>query len=408
MNKIIFHIDVNNAFLSWEAVDRIKRRNIKEDLRDTISVIGGDESKRRGVVLAKSQKAKELGIKTGQSLYQARQIYPKLNVVRPDFKIYRYYSNEMFKILSEYTDEIERYSIDECFLDYTSSKKLFGNEIKIAKEINKRIKEELGFTVNVGVSENKLLAKMATELRKPDKVNTLFRDEIEKKIYPLNVRELFMVGKNTAQKLNNLNIKTIGDLAGKDLYFLQKHFKNSMGEMLYNYSHGIDHSKVEKERDVKSIGNSMTLKKDTNDIEEIYQFLFKLCESVCARLKKKKAKGDTVVVTIKNFSFYVYSHQKKLNYYTNSTNEIFKEVKKIFSEFWRGEKIRLLGVSVNNVTKNPIKQMSFFDKNEDNKENDLDDIINDIQTQFGSDKVKRASNLKDNKLMEKIDYFDKK
>ncbi len=408
MDKIIFHIDVNNAFLSWEAADRVKRRNIKEDLRDTISVIGGDESKRRGVVLAKFQSAKELGIKTGQSLYQARKIYPKLKVVRPNFKIYRYYSNEMFKILSEYTDEIERYSIDECFLDYTSSKRLFGDEIKTAKEINRRIREELGFTVNVGVSENKLLAKMATELRKPDKVNTLFRNEIKEKIYHLSVRELFMVGKNTEQKLNRLNIKTIGDLAGKDLYFLQKHFKNSMGEMLYNYSHGIDHSKVEREKDVKSIGNSMTLKEDTNNIEEIYSFLFKLCESVGMRLKKRGVKGDTVVVTIKNFSFYVYSHQKKLNYYTNSTNEIFEEVKKIFLEFWRGEKIRLLGVSVNNVTKNPITQMSFFDEKKNDNTNDLDDIINDIQTQFGADKVKRGSNLKDNKLMEKIDYFDKK
>jgi len=314
----------------------------------------------------------------------------------------------LFKILSEYTDEIERYSIDECFLDYTSSKRLFGDEIKTAKEINRRIREELGFTVNVGVSENKLLAKMATELRKPDKVNTLFRNEIKEKIYHLSVRELFMVGKNTEQKLNRLNIKTIGDLAGKDLYFLQKHFKNSMGEMLYNYSHGIDHSKVEREKDVKSIGNSMTLKEDTNNIEEIYSFLFKLCESVGMRLKKRGVKGDTVVVTIKNFSFYVYSHQKKLNYYTNSTNEIFEEVKKIFLEFWRGEKIRLLGVSVNNVTKNPITQMSFFDEKKNDNTNDLDDIINDIQTQFGADKVKRGSNLKDNKLMEKIDYFDKK
>ena len=181
---------------------------------------------------------RKYGVRTGMSLFEARKLCPVLVSVKPDFKIYRMYSDKLFNLLSEYSDTIERYSIDECFLDYTGSLKLFGSPEKVAYEIKERVKRELGFSVNIGISTNKLLAKMAGDLMKPDKVITLYPKEIEEKMFPLNISELFMVGRKTKEKLNNLGIYTIGDLNRCSLDFLIAHFKKAQGIMLYNYSHG--------------------------------------------------------------------------------------------------------------------------------------------------------------------------
>jgi len=323
MGRIIFHIDVNSAFLSWQAVYNKSIGAKEKDLRDIISVIGGDETKRRGVVLAKSEKAKRYGIKTGQSLFEARKLCPDIKVVRPNFKIYRMYSNKLFNLLSEYSDIIERYSIDECFLDYTNSVKLFGEPLKVAYEIQKRIKDELGFTVNIGISSNKLLAKMAGDLEKPNKVITLFPEEMEKKMFELSISELFMVGRKTKEKLNTLGIKTIGDLNKCSLEFLINNFKKSQGKLLYNYSHGIDESEVNPKRETKSIGNSTTLGKDVKSIDEAKRILLALSDSVGTRLRKQGLKGNVINVTIKNHMFHTYSHRKTLHYSTNSTNTIY-------------------------------------------------------------------------------------
>ena len=193
MERQILHVDVNNAFLSWLAVYKLKNGE-KIDIRDQVAVIGGDETKRSGIVLAKSPKAKQFGIVTGETLYSARQKCRNLQVYPGDYKIYREYSNKLYNLLLEYTDKIERFSIDECFMDMT---KYLMNDTLLnkAKEINKRVKEELGFTVNVGVAHNKLLAKMASDFTKPDRVHTLFEDEISAKMWKLPVSELFMFGR---------------------------------------------------------------------------------------------------------------------------------------------------------------------------------------------------------------------
>lgn len=408
MGRIIFHIDVNSAFLSWQAAYNKKMGNKEVDLRSIPSAVGGDEAKRKGVVLAKSQKAKKYGVRTGESLFEARKKCPNLLILKPNFKIYRMYSNKLFDLLSEYSDTIERYSIDECFLDYTSSQKLFGEPIKAAYEIKERIKRELGFTVNIGISNNKLLAKMAGDLKKPDKVITLFPEEIEEKMLPLTINELFMVGRKTKEKLNSLGIKTIGDLNKCSMGFLISNFKKAQGTMLYNYSHGIDESEVEISRQTKSIGNSTTLKNDTTDINEVKKVFLALSDSVGTRLRRKDLKGNTITVTIKNNLFHSYSHQRTLPYFTNSTNTIYEQAFKLFNEFWNNDAIRLLGISVGGLNKDEVNQLSLIEeKIENEKMKKIEEVMDKLRDNYGQDIIKRGEpKEKTHKIIsDKLDYF---
>lgn len=409
MNRVIFHIDVNSAFLSWEAAHRLKE-NINEevDIRDIPSVIGGDEESRRGIVLAKSYPAKEYGISTGQTLYSAKKLCPNLLVIPPNFKIYKYYSNALFDLLSNYSDKIERYSIDECFMDYTSCIKLFGDPLEMAYKIQQEIKNKLGFSVNIGVSSNKLLAKMAGELEKPNKVNTLFPDELEEKMFPLPISELFMVGKQTQKKLNLYGIKTIGDLKEKDINFLKSKFKEAQGTLLYNYSRGIDNSEVIEKSQTKSIGNSTTLSKDINDAQSINKVLLTLCDSVGRRSRKKKLKGNVINVTIKNKYFISSSHQIKIPFYTNSTDTIYKKSKELFYEFWNKEDIRLIGVTLAGLDSNPANQLSLIETEyEDEKKKKIENVMDSLRENYGEDIIKKASLTKNEhkKITEKLDYF---
>lgn len=233
MEKQILHIDVNNAFLSWTAVDRLKKGE-KVDIREIPAIIGGDETKRSGIVLAKSMKAKECGVTTAETIYQARIKCPNLQVFSSDFKVYRNYSNQLYQLLLQYTDKIERFSIDECFLDMTEYL-MKDTLLNKAKEISRRVKDELGFTVNIGVAHNKLLAKMASDFTKPDRIHTLFEEEIQAKMWPLPVSELFMLGRRTVPKLYNMQIKTIGDLAKADEKVLSKKF-GKHGVQMWEYA----------------------------------------------------------------------------------------------------------------------------------------------------------------------------
>ena len=267
MEKQILHVDVNNAFLSWTAVEMLKQGK-QIDIRDIPAIIGGDESKRSGIVLAKSMKAKECGIKTADTIYQARIKCPNLRIFPSNFKIYRKYSNALYKLLLEYTDKIERFSIDECFLDMTNY--LRGDTLlNKGYEINKRVEKELGFTVNVGVANNKLLAKMASDFTKPNKVHTLWKEEIPQKMWTLPISELFMLGKKTVPKLLNMQIKTIGDLAKTEKSKLEKKF-GKHGILMWEYANGIDNTEVKYlPEKPKCVGNSVTLPKNISDIKKV-------------------------------------------------------------------------------------------------------------------------------------------
>ena len=391
MEKQILHVDVNNAFLSWTAVEMLKNGE-KIDIRQIPAVIGGDEQRRAGIVLAKSTIAKKFDIYTGETLYMARKKCPNLKVYPTNFKIFKKYSDALYKLLLEYTDKIERFSIDECFLDMTEY--LMGSTLlEKALEINKRVKEELGFTVNVGIGNNKLLAKMASDFEKPDKVHTLFKNEIETKMWKLPVSELFMLGKKTVPKLYNMKIKTIGDLAKSDKNKIVKQF-GKFGNMIWEYANGIDNSEViYKEEKPKGVGNSITLPRDITENEKLEEILLSLTEQVTYRLRKYGLIANVVNVQLKNKDFESVSHQKKLLSPTASTKEVFALAKELLRELHKqNEPIRLIGVRVDNLENKEQLQMTLFET--DKKQEKIDEVVDNLKDKFGYNFITRAGNMK--------------
>lgn len=406
MERQILHVDVNNAFLSWLAVYKLKNGE-QVDIREQVAVIGGDETKRSGIVLAKSSKAKQFGIVTGETLYRARQKCRNLQVYPGDYKIYREYSNKLYNLLLEYTDKIERYSIDECFLDMTNY--LMGDKlINKANEINKRIKKELGFTVNVGVAHNKLLAKMASDFTKPDRVHTLYEEEIPQKMWDLPISELFMIGKRTVPKLYNMGIKTIGQLAKSDEKLLIKKF-GKFGKVMWEYANGIDEAEVNYlPEKPKSIGNSVTLPIDVSDISQLEEVIVALSEQVSYRLRKEDLLATVVNVQLRTKNFEDFSHQAKLDCATSSTKEILKNAKYLFREMYKtGMLIRLVGVRVDGLVEKEQLQLSLFGNTEDSKKQQkLDSVLDGLNEKYGYNFVKRAGKMNVDKKV--FDNFRKK
>lgn len=394
---VIMHVDANSAFLSWSAVEALKN-GADVDYRDIPSVIGGDEESRHGIVLAKSIPAKKFGIQTAEPLASARRKCPGLLVIPASYGVYKKYSDAMYKILSEYTPVIQRYSIDECFLDYTASENLFGDPVKVAHEIGRRMKEELGFTVSIGVSTNMLLAKMGSEYEKPDKVHTMWPEEIEEKMWPLDVGELFMVGRHSAEKLKKLGIYTIGDLAKADMRLLESNFK-SYATLLHNYSNGIDDEPVVHSSEVlqKGFGNSETIPHDIKTRAEAQKYLLKMSEKVSFRLRDYGAKASLVSITVRNSDLMFYTRQHKLDYYVDSTEDIYKIACKIFDETWHGQAIRQIGVSTGHLLyEGESEQLTMFGAEEREKNEKTDEAMDAIRKRFGRDAIKRGSLLEFN------------
>lgn len=389
MKTQILHIDVNNAFLSWSAVKRLKTGE-KIDLRTIPSIIGGDEKQRKGVVLAKSNIAKQFGIRTGEPIYQARKKCPSIVVVQGEHNIYRKYSDNLYKLFCEYTDKIERFSIDECFLDMTEFIKPKEDIMKLAIEIKEKVKRNFGFTVNIGISDDKILAKMASDFEKPDKIHTLFKNEIQEKMWHLPVSDLFMVGSKSINKLERLGIRTIGDLAKTDKRVLMKTF-GKYGYMIWKYANGDSNEKVNYEvSKPKGIGNSITLPYDYNTLNELYPVLLTLTEQVAYRLRKENMLATVVNVQLKNSEFELYSHQKKLNYRTNSSKEIGSTAKKVLRELYKGDKIRLIGIRVDGLFERDDMQVSFFDKVQNNN---IDKTIDVLKEKYGYNVIKKAGEI---------------
>ena len=392
MEREILHVDVNNAFLSWTAVEKLKNGETL-DIRTIPAIIGGDETQRKGIVLAKSNIAKQFEIQTGEPIFFARKKCPNIQIFQSDFNVYRKYSNALYNLLLEYTDKIERYSIDECFLDLTGYIPKPRKLIDIAYEISKRAREELGFTVNIGVAPNKLLAKMASDFEKPNKVHTLYQEEIETKMWGLPVTELFMVGRRSLPKLQKMGMKTIGDLAKSDEKLLIKNF-GKYGKMIWEYSNGIDNEEVNyiKEKP-KNIGNSITLTYDYNDIEKIEEVLLALVEQVSYRLRNQEMFANVVNVQIKTNEFKVFSHQRKLDFATDSTKIIGKEAKKLLTEIYNNTPIRLIGVSVSGLVEKEERQISLFENVENEKQKKIDSVLDNIKEKYGYEAITRAGKM---------------
>jgi len=397
-DRIIMHIDCNNAFLSWTAVNMLHNGS-KIDIRYRYAVIGGDEAQRRGVVLAKCMLCKNKGVITGEALYTARRKCPYLEVYKPDYKIYKRYSDMMYTYLCNYSDKIERFSIDECFLDYTDSYKLFGDPIKLAYKIKNDIKVNFGFTVNVGIGNNKLLAKMASDFSKPDRVHTLFLHEVKNKMWPLDVGDLFMIGKSTSKKLRDLGINTIGEMANCELDFLMRHFK-SMGKMMWNYANGIDYSDVETDYgNPKSISSSSVLPYNYSNIDEIHKELKRLSMETGRRLRDKKMYAPNVSIWVKFNDFSKVSKQITLDNVIDNDEDIYSNAVKLFNMVWNSDmdkKIRALCVGVSNLTDVYKVQLSIFgDENIKMERNDnLQRTLDDIKKKYGDKSITYADELK--------------
>ncbi len=391
MQRLIFHIDVNSAFLSWEATRRVK--NGESDLRLIPSAIGGDRENRRGVILAKSIPAKKYGVVTGEPIGQALEKCPGLVIAPPDFKLYSACSRAFAAVCRKYAPVVEQFSIDECFLDMSGTARLYPDPIAIAYKIKDEIRDTLGFTVNVGIGSNKLLAKMASDFEKPDRVHTLFSDEIEEKLWPLPVRDLFTVGRSTAERLTSSNINTIGELAALNLDRLKVMFGNKGGEHLYRYAKGIDDSPVLAEPEAaKGYSNSTTLATDITNTEEAHRILLALSDSVTSRMRRDGCRAYCVSVTVRGNDFRDRSHQKTLSSPTDVTSEVYDIAKKLFSELWdKRTPLRLLGLALTQVTQEDNTQISMFPDDRLDREKELDKIIDSIRSRFGSSTIVRGS-----------------
>lgn len=361
MGKIIFHIDVNSAFLSWTAVEKLKNGSTV-DIREIPAIIGGDEASRHGIVLAKSVSAKKYGVTTGEPVASALRKCANLVMEPPDHQMYREYSRRLMDYFKTYTPDIEQISVDECFLDYTPIAHLYGDPVDFAHRLKGEIREKFGFTVNVGISEVKILAKMASDFEKPDRVHTLWKAQVPEKMWPLPAADLFMVGKSSLPKLKNLGIHTIGDLANTSPEILEAHFK-SFGRTIWENANGIGSDVVESEEAAaKGVGNSTTLREDVLEADAAKKVLLGLAESVSGRLRKQEVLAGNVTVEIKYADFTKCSHQAPLLSPTNATIKIYELSCRLFDELWNGSPIRLLGIRTSKLQDlgEPV-QMSLFD-----------------------------------------------
>lgn len=399
MRQIIFHIDVNSAFLSWTAVEQLKQ-GAEIDLRTIPSIIGGNQASRHGIVLAKSVPAKKYDIVTGEPVANALRKCPDLVMAPPNHKMYHEYSQRLMKFLSNYTPDIEQVSVDECYMDFTGIAHRYSSPVAAAFEIKDAVYKEFGFTVNIGISVNHLLAKMASDFEKPNKVHTLFPEEIQVKMWPLPVSDLYMAGRSSVEVLHKLEIRTIGELAEADPNLLELHLK-SHGRTLWEFANGIDGSKVIRERvESKGIGNSTTLPKDVTTEEDAKKVLLFLAETVGGRVRKEGVKAKMVSVEIKYSTFQSVSHQKQLLKATNTDKAIYETACELFRELWSGAPIRLLGIRTSKlVGETEPEQMSIFDLQntieQENQENEkhqkLNKALDQIRKKYGEDAIVRGS-----------------
>ena len=391
MERIIFHIDVNNAFLSWTAV-KLLNEGYPVDIRNVPSIIGGDESKRHGIVLAKSPVAKKYGIVTAETLYQARKKCPSLKTYSSDYKYYKEMSSKLFNYVSNFSPDIEKFSIDECFVDMSGTHYLYDDLISLAYKMKDEIYSKFGFTVNIGIGNNKLCAKMASDFEKPNKVHTLFMNEIKDKMWPLPINDLFMVGKKTSEKLVKMGLKTIGNVANCDPNFLTKEFK-SFGVEIWNHANGIDDSIVDSSVSLnKSVSVSLTLDHDSDDIDYLKKVLLKQVDDVGRSLRRKKLYATVVTVTYKTFDFASYSKQITLENAICSNKEIYDSVIDILYKSWNFEKIRNIGIRLSGLVEEKIVQNDLFNQNN----GDYDKVqfaLDKIKDKYGSDIINPASLL---------------
>ena len=397
--RVIFHVDANSAFLSWSAAYRVKVLGETEDLREIPSVVAGDKESRHSIILARSTPAKKFGIQTGEPLFQALEKCPQLKVVAPDYPLYVEASRHFVEMLRQFSPQVQQYSIDEAWVDMTGTERIFGSPRLAAEKMRQRINDELGFTVNIGISSNKLLAKMAGDFEKPNKVHTLFPEEMEEKMWPLPVRDLFLVGPATEKKLKVYGIYTIGDLAKADVSILRKRL-GKHGETIWHFANGRNAETVTPEpQENKGYGNSVTTPKDVETADQAHQVLLSLCETVAARMRKDGKCGSCISIHLRTNDFSHASHQAVLTGATNITSEIFDAACRIFDELWdRVTPLRQLGVQMTRLSAEPYQQYDLFSgmsPERYERKIRLDETVDALRDKFGEEIIRRAKFAQD-------------
>lgn len=381
----ILHIDMNAFFASCEQA-------LNPELKKAPLIVGGDPKKRTGIVLASSYDAKSYGVKTAMTLHEALKLCPKAIFVKPTPGLYERISKDVMEIFNQYTPKVEQISIDEAFLDMTGTQNLFGDTLQAAKIIQNKVLQELQLPCSVGISSNKLLAKMASDFKKPMGITTIYPHEVHEKLWPLNVSALYGIGRKSVIKLNKIEVRTIGELANIDLDILISHFGNSMAQKMHRYANGIDYSLVESDGEpAKSVGNELTFPKDLTQLKDIFRELLVLSDKVGYRLRKKNLKGKTISIKIKFFDFTVITRSKTIEAPTDSTDRIYEVIKGLIlaNQFNKG--IRLLGVTVSNFEDDTNQQLSLF--NQEIGNNKLDYMVDNIRNKYGYGAVKRGTIL---------------
>ena len=393
-DRVIFHVDANSAFLSWTAAYKVKVLGEELDIREVPSVVAGDKASRHSIILAKSAPAKKYGIQTGEPLFQALEKCPELVIVPPDYELYVEASRHFVQMLRQFSPIVEQYSIDEAWVDMTGTERLWGKPRLAAEQMRQRIWEELGFTVNIGISSNKLLAKMAGDFEKPNKVHTLFPEEVPDKFWPLPVRDLFLVGSATEKKLKLMGIHTIGDLANADRALLRKRL-GKHGETIWHFANGRNADAVVPEpAENKGYGNSTTTAQDVVTSQQAYQVILSLCETVASRMRRDRKCGSCISIHLRTNEFHHFSHQTVLTGSTNITSEIFDAACRIFDEAWDGvTPLRQLGVQMTRLSNEPYQQFDFFSgltPEQYEKKLKLDETVDALRDKFGEDAIRRA------------------
>ena len=397
MDRIIFHIDVNSAYLSWSAIDLLQANPDSVDIRTIPAIIGGNRKTRHGIVLAKSLSAKNIyHIHTAEPVANALKKCPTLTIIPPDHDSYSRHSKQFVGFLRSLTSEIEQVSVDECYMDFTEIADRFTSPVEGASEIKDEVYKRFGFTVNVGISSRKVLAKMASDFEKPNKVHTLFPEEVPAKMWPLPIGELFMAGRSSVETMKKLEIYTIGDLANTDPAILELHLK-SHGRKLWEFANGLDDSEVESVRaEAKGVGNSTTLPKDLITEAEALPVLKDLAVSVGRRLRKAGQKAGMVSVEIKYHTFNQVSHQKQMERQTNQDQDIYQASIELFRELWSGEPIRLLGIRTSKLSEeSEPEQLSLFDMKFESEETrkkkkNLKEALKKLEGKYGDGIVKKG------------------
>ena len=394
MDRIIFHVDVNSAFLSWESTRRLKTG--QTDLREVPAIVGGDRNLRTSVVLAKSIPAKRYGIQTGEPVSMALRKCPSLIVAEPDFSLYKECSDRFMSICRDFSPLVEQFSIDECFLDMTGMELLWPDIRAAADGLRERIRNELGFTVNVGIGNNKFLAKTASDFEKPDKTHTLYLHEIEEKLWPLPVSDMLFVGKSTAEKLIRANICTIGQIAAADPAVLCSKLGEKQGAQVMRYAHGVDDSPVCTSRGKsKSFSIVTTVEDNVTETERAHRILLTLAEDLTHRMRTEEMMAGTVAVTIRGLDFKDRSHQCSLFQPTDSSSEVYRQACSLFDTLWDGKTpLRLIGISLTDLCSGEETPLLLFSDEQNSRKQELDRVMDRIRDKYGYSAIRRASEEK--------------